>query len=216
MKRRSLFVAVAIAIAFLPVLVCSGQQTNLLPNGAKYVGEVKDGDASRTPQVGELFGLSARLANAIVRTDSNIELDFALHNGSNMPIRLAERQNSWGSGQWRFRVADAKGTVYELENPQHIWSANVLSVFTIAPSEDQITRCRLTMSTMSNRSSDGGTAIFALPVFGFSFQAPRTNCWVFPVTVTGTFTASKYTNTWLKTETTWEGSIATEPLVIPK
>lgn len=43
MKRRSLVVAVAVVILFLPAFLCYGQQTNILPNGARYVGEMKDG-----------------------------------------------------------------------------------------------------------------------------------------------------------------------------
>jgi hypothetical protein len=212
MKRRSLFVATAIAILFLHVSISYGQQTNTLPNGAQYIEKMKSGHASRTPQVGEYLGLSASLTNAIVRTDNSIELDFVLHNGSNMPIRLAERWNSWGAYQWRFRVVDAKRTVYELENPQVVWHANALTTFAIAPSEDQITRCRLDMST--TKHSEDKTAIFSLPVF--DSQVQRTNRWVFPVDVTGIFSASTHTNTWTKTETTWEGSIATEPLVVAK
>lgn len=221
MKRWSLIVAVLMSIAFLRLPASTAQQTNvlILPNGAKfiggkYVGETKEANASRIPQVREYLGLSARLTNAIVRPDNSIELDFVLHNGSNVPIRLAERQNSWGAGQWWFRVVDAEGTANELENPQHVWAANALTVFTIAPSEDQITRCRLDMSTTSINPSEGGTAIFAQPVFGL--KAPRTNRWVFPVAVTGIFSATKYTNTLLNATTTWKGSIATEPLVIAK
>jgi hypothetical protein len=38
MKRLSLFVATVIALAF-PVLLSAAEQTNALPNGAKYIGE---------------------------------------------------------------------------------------------------------------------------------------------------------------------------------
>jgi hypothetical protein len=221
MKRRSLIVAVVIAIAFLPVFPSDAQQTNvqILPNGAKfiggeYVGETKEANASRIPQVREYLGLSARLTNPIVRPDNSIELDFVLHNGSNAPIRLAERQSPWGAGQWRLRVVDAEGTANELENPHGVWTKSACTTFIIAPSEDQIARCRLDMSTTSMKTSEGGTAIFAQPVFGS--KAPLINRWVFPVSVTGIFSATKYTNTWLNATTTWEGGIATEPLVIAK
>lgn len=43
MKRRSLFIAVIISILFLHVSVSDAQETNTLPNGAKYIGEWKDG-----------------------------------------------------------------------------------------------------------------------------------------------------------------------------
>lgn len=43
MKRRSLFVAVIISMAFLPIFLSHAQQTNTLPNRAKYIGEMKDG-----------------------------------------------------------------------------------------------------------------------------------------------------------------------------
>jgi hypothetical protein len=65
MKRRSLFVALAVSVSFSSIFVCRGQktnilsngdtiswihveasnaqQTNTLPNGATYIGEMKDG-----------------------------------------------------------------------------------------------------------------------------------------------------------------------------
>ena len=43
MKQPSLFLAATITISFLPAFVCSSQVTNALPNGATYVGEMKDG-----------------------------------------------------------------------------------------------------------------------------------------------------------------------------
>ena len=43
MKRRSLFSPAIMSILFLPVFFCNGQQTNTLPNGAQYIGEMKDG-----------------------------------------------------------------------------------------------------------------------------------------------------------------------------
>jgi hypothetical protein len=46
MKRRSLIVAVVISISFLPVVASTAQQTNTLPNGAKYIGDMKDGEPS--------------------------------------------------------------------------------------------------------------------------------------------------------------------------
>jgi hypothetical protein len=62
-----------------------------------------------------------------------------------------------------------------------------------------------------------------LPPEGVAFlgalQSPRTNGWVFPVTVTGTFSASKQKQTGVKdetVETTWEGTIATKSLLIGK
>ena len=176
----------------------------------------------RTPQITESLGLSARLTNAIVRTDNSIELDFILLNTSSVPIRLAQRWNSWGAYQWQFRVVDAKGTAYELKNPQQAWDRNALTMFTIRPSEEQITRCRLDMTTTSHALDE--TAIFALPPFeGAAFpgalQSPRTNGWVFPATVTGIFSASKQKQTGVNgeaIETTWEGTIATKPLVVVK
>ena len=43
MKRLSLFSTAIISILFLPVFLSNGQQTNTLPNGAQYIGEMKDG-----------------------------------------------------------------------------------------------------------------------------------------------------------------------------
>ncbi len=43
MKRLSLFLAAVFSISFLCVLGCTGQVTNTLPNGAKYIGEWKNG-----------------------------------------------------------------------------------------------------------------------------------------------------------------------------
>src|ERR1700733_5595866 len=43
MKRRSLFSTAIIGVLFLPVFPSTAQQTNTLPNGAKYIGEMKDG-----------------------------------------------------------------------------------------------------------------------------------------------------------------------------
>jgi hypothetical protein len=40
MKRRSLVVAVVVSISFLPAFFSIAQQTNILPDGAKYVGNV--------------------------------------------------------------------------------------------------------------------------------------------------------------------------------
>ena len=173
-------------------------------------------EASPTPQITNSLGLSARLTNAIVRTDNSIELDFVMLNSSSAPIRLAERWNSWGAFQWRFRVIDAKGTAYELKNPQSIWHANYLTTFTIRPSEEQVTRCRLDMGATSH--SEGKIEIFTLPVEGVILPdaslAPRTNGWVFPASVTGTFSAGK--NTSREVETTWEGTVTTKPLVVGK
>jgi hypothetical protein len=47
MKRLSLLVAV-ISILLLPVFLSTAQQTNTLPGGAKYVGEMKDGKPDGT------------------------------------------------------------------------------------------------------------------------------------------------------------------------
>ena len=43
MKRWGLFLAVVISVSFLPLSVSTAQQTNILPNGATYIGEMKDG-----------------------------------------------------------------------------------------------------------------------------------------------------------------------------
>jgi hypothetical protein len=156
------------------------------------------------------------LTNAIIQTNNSIELDFVLHNSSSVPIRLAECWNPWGANQWQFRVVDAKGTAYELEHPQHPWSKTGLATFTIRPSEEQITKCRLDMTTTS--FSEEEPAIFRLPM-GLGYAFPRTNDWVFPVTVTGIFRASKQKLTMANgetIETTWEGTIATNPLIIGK
>ena len=143
--------------------------------------------AGRMPQITDSPGLNARLTNAIVRTDNSIELDFVLLNSSTAPIRLAERWNSWGAYQWRFRVVDAKGTAYKLNNPQVSWFANSLRTFTIQPSEEQVTRCRLDMGATSR--SENKTMIFTLPPESYALpgelQSPRTNDWAFPVAVTG-------------------------------
>ena len=182
MKRRSLFTAVMLSISLLPVFLSDAQQTNTYPT--------------------ECRGLSARLTNGIVRADNSIELAFVLHNSTNMPIQLAALEGL-GAYQWRFRVVDAKGTAYELQNAQSVFFASTPQRLAIAPSEDQIIRCPLDMSTPTHSIT---TAVFT------DLQAQRTNRWVFPVVVTGTFTACKYP----KIETTWEGCIATEPLVVAK
>jgi len=44
MKRWSLVVAVVIANSFLRFSTSTAQQTNFLPNGATYIGEMKDGE----------------------------------------------------------------------------------------------------------------------------------------------------------------------------
>jgi hypothetical protein len=175
-------------------------------------------EASPTPQISNSPGLSARLTNATVRGDNIIELDFVLFNSSSTPIRLAERGNSWGASQWQFRIVDAKGTAYELKHPPIIWHANALTTFIIRPSEEQVTRCSLDTGTTS--FSEGSTAFYTLPHEGYALpgelQSSRTNGWVFPVAVTGTFSASKNKVTGAKEETTWEGTITTKPLVIGK
>ena len=43
MKRRSLFSTAIISILFLPISLSDAQETNTLPNTAKYIGEMKDG-----------------------------------------------------------------------------------------------------------------------------------------------------------------------------
>src|ERR1035437_6478418 len=46
MKRPRLFSTAVISILFLPVFLCNAQETNTLPNGGTYIGEVKDGKAN--------------------------------------------------------------------------------------------------------------------------------------------------------------------------
>jgi hypothetical protein len=43
MKRLTLFFAAIVFISFLPVFLSNAQETITLPDGAKYVGEMKDG-----------------------------------------------------------------------------------------------------------------------------------------------------------------------------
>jgi hypothetical protein len=43
MKRRSLFLATVISIFFLHVSASNAQETNALPDGVRYIGEMKDG-----------------------------------------------------------------------------------------------------------------------------------------------------------------------------
>ena len=43
MKRLKVFFAVSLTVAFLPTFLSDAQQTNTLPNGAQYIGEMKDG-----------------------------------------------------------------------------------------------------------------------------------------------------------------------------
>ncbi len=203
-RRAAAWFVVAVILATVVTRWNAIAQTNL--------------ETSPTPQITNSPGLSARLTNASVRADNSIELDFVLLNSSNAPIRLAQRWNSWGAFQWRFRVVDARGTAYELKNPQTIWFANALTTFVIQPLEEQVTRCRLDMGTTS--FSEANTMIFTLRperiVLPEESPALRTNGWVFPVAVTGTFSASKNKVTGAEEETAWEGTIATKPLMIGK
>lgn len=139
----------------------------------------------------EHLGLSARLTNAIVRTNNIIELDFVLHNGSSVLIRLAERRKSRGAhqrDQWQFRVIDAQGTAHELRHLPDTPSVNHLTTLAIATSEDQITRCRLVYSTAGN--SEDSPVTFAHIVVDCA--CPESGFGAFPIAVTGTSTASKH------------------------
>lgn len=160
-------------------------------------------------------GLSAELSNVVVRTDNKIELDFVLANHSDASIVLAERWNSWGAYQWQFRVVDAKGTEYVLRNPQMAWYRNFLTTFTIPPSKNQVTRCRLDRTSW--QPEDGTTAVFSGAITGADGKRPQ-NTWVFPLSITGTFSAPTFsapTRSLVDGEKLgrdsiwWEGTIAT-------
>lgn len=154
-----------------------------------------------------ISGLSAELRNVAVRADNSIDVDFVLHNHSEANIVLAERWNSWGAYQWEFRVVDAKGGEFMLCNPQRDWYRNAFTTFTIPPSKEHVTRCRLDRTAW--KFEDGPVAVFSEVHIGADDKR-RQNNWAFPLSITGTFFAARDNlNVFGEKGSNWAGTIAT-------
>lgn len=170
----------------------------------------------KTPAGAIVAGLSAQLNNVTVGKDDSVALDFVLLNHSDAEIVLAERWNSWGAQQWAFRVVDANGDTFKLGNPQTIWFANFFSTFSIPSSKSQVTKCRLDLT--SQAFQEGSIAIFSQNGGTVGVEdRRRRKPWVFPLSITGTFSARKenvgYSE---KVSSNWAGTIATTTVQIKK
>lgn len=154
-----------------------------------------------------ICGLGARVSNVVVRSGNSIELDFILLNHSEENIVLAERWNSFGAYQWEFLVVDAKGAEFVLRNPQMHWYRNGFTTFTIPPSNEQVTRCRLDRASW--KFEDGLVAVFSEVGIGASDKR-RQNSWAFPLSISGTFSASKENlNVFGERGSNWAGTVTT-------
>ncbi len=176
--------------------------------------------------------LRVELRNGVVCKDNSIEVDFALINVSTVPVELVDRWNSWGAYQWTFLVKDAAGTEYPLRNPQTNWYANYFTTFSISPGAEYVKRCRLSLSSpklpdgsrvwVFTQLSDLGQAMGGKLdekgrlVISINDDPPprRSNTWIFPLTVTGKFSASRHMKTEWQSGTNWDGSESSRPLVI--
>lgn len=112
----------------------------VLGTGGRFL---QAGDSA--PEKLPVSALTAKLENVGFMKDGGetIEADFVLKNGSQWPVRLAERWNSWGAGQWTFQMTNADGSVVEWRNPQMGWLRNHLTVATIPPGGELRLKCLL-------------------------------------------------------------------------
>lgn len=140
-----------------------------------------------------------------------VEVRFVLKNGSSGPVTLAERWNSSGARQWSFTVEDANKKTYELQNPQMNWFANFLTLFTLAPSGTYALPCRLIPATTNREMPEqDGVALFYL-------QTPLSvpvEAWVFPLKITGHFSAELHSSRDLKSN--WQGAFDTPTITVKR
>jgi hypothetical protein len=115
MKRLNLFSTVIITILFLPVFRSNAQQTNLLPDGAKYIGAMKDGKPNGR---GTLIETNGDVYTGEVRDGS------ANGQGTGVSSNGAVKKGEW-KGEWRNgNLYRGTGTVVLVDGTKEIGTWN--------------------------------------------------------------------------------------------
>ena len=142
--------------------------------------------------------LSASLSNIRVLQGRfpAIELDFVLTNQSKHPLHFAERWNSWGAFQWRFKLVDGQGECLWLGRPRLQWSTNFLTTFTIFPGKTHRESCYLYPDIDNRDPESQGKAGYTISGFTRLLHKAELSPgaalkWHYPILLVGEFSSSE-------------------------